>query len=168
MGSSTLYQLAKNKKYVLGIEQSNIPNSIGSSHGINRIIRLAYSEHPAYVPLLKRAYELWYDLEKASNEKIESDGTVNRADGEYLKNPQNFNWVQGVGLLILACIYSISLRELGFIFCTSLFLFLGGYLLGDRRYIILIPISISSSVIFWYLVEKVLTIYLRPWPNWIF
>ena len=105
---------------------------------------------------------------KASNEKIESDGTVNRADGEYLKNPQNFNWAQGVGLLILACIYSISLRELGFIFCTSLFLFLGGYLLGDRRYIILIPISISSSVIFWYLVEKVLTIYLRPWPNWIF
>ena len=70
MGSSTLYQLAKNKKSVLGIEQSNIPNSIGSSHGINRIIRLAYSEHPAYVPLLRRAYELWYDLEKVSNEKI--------------------------------------------------------------------------------------------------
>ena len=69
MGSSTLYQLAKNNKSVLGIEQSNIPNSVGSSHGINRIIRLAYSEHPAYVPMLRRAYELWYDLEKNCNEK---------------------------------------------------------------------------------------------------
>ena len=70
MGSSTLYQLAKNNKSVLGIEQSNIPNSVGSSHGINRIIRLAYSEHPAYVPMVRRAYELWYDLEKNCNEKI--------------------------------------------------------------------------------------------------
>lgn len=70
MGSSTLYQLAKNNKSVLGIEQSNIPNYIGSSHGINRIIRLAYSEHPAYVPMLRRAYELWHDLEKNCNEKI--------------------------------------------------------------------------------------------------
>ena len=70
MGSSTLYQLAKKNKSVLGIEQSDIPNSIGSSHGINRIIRLAYSEHPSYVPMLRRAYELWYDLEQTCNEKI--------------------------------------------------------------------------------------------------
>ena len=103
-----------------------------------------------------------------SNEIIEGDGTVNRADGEYLKNPHNFNWGQGVGLLILAFIYSISLRELGFILCTSTFLFLVGFFLGNRRYILLITISISASVIFWYLVEKVLSIYLRPWPIWIF
>ena len=41
---------------------------------------------------------------KSSNEKVEGDGTVNRPDDEYLKNPNNFNWGQGVGLLILACI----------------------------------------------------------------
>ena len=105
---------------------------------------------------------------KSSNEKIEGDGTVNRPDGEYLKNPHNFNWGQGAGLLILACIYSVSLRELGFILCTSAFLFLGGFILGDRRYILLTSISVSSSVIFWYLVEKVLTIYLRPLPSWIY
>ena len=45
MGSSTLYQLAKNNKSVLGIEQSNIPNSVGSSHGINRIIRFYNSPY---------------------------------------------------------------------------------------------------------------------------
>ena len=104
---------------------------------------------------------------KDSNEKVEGDGTLNRADGEYLKHPNNYYWGQGVGLLILAFIYAISLRELGFILCTSAFLFLGGFVLGDRRYIFLIIISISASIIFWYLVEKVLSIYLRPWPIWI-
>ena len=104
---------------------------------------------------------------KDSNEKVEGDDTINRADGEYLKHPNNYNWGQGVGLLILAFIYAISLSELGFILCTSAFLFLGGFVLGDRRYIFLITISISASIIFWYLVERVLSIYLRPWPIWI-
>ena len=35
----------------------------GSSHGETRIIRLAYFEHPSYVPLVRRAYELWRELE---------------------------------------------------------------------------------------------------------
>ncbi len=38
----------------------------GSSHGESRIIRLAYFEHPSYVPLLRRAYENWRALERAS------------------------------------------------------------------------------------------------------
>ena len=36
----------------------------GSSHGQTRVIRKAYCEHPDYVPLLCRAYELWRELEK--------------------------------------------------------------------------------------------------------
>lgn len=48
---------------VLGIEQYNVAHGMGSSHGISRIIRLAYHEEPAYVPLLKRAYQLWRELE---------------------------------------------------------------------------------------------------------
>ena len=32
---------------------------MGSSHGLTRIIRLAYHEDPSYVPLLRRAYALW-------------------------------------------------------------------------------------------------------------
>jgi sarcosine oxidase len=47
---------------VLGIEQHDIPHELGSSHGLSRIIRLAYAEHPDYVPLLKRAYALWYEI----------------------------------------------------------------------------------------------------------
>jgi sarcosine oxidase len=39
---------------------------MGSSHGSTRIIREAYYEHPLYVPLLQRAYELWDELSQVS------------------------------------------------------------------------------------------------------
>ena len=70
MGSSTLYNLAKRGRRVLGLEQFDIPHAEGSSHGVNRIIRLAYYEHPSYVPLLRRAYELWSDIESVTGEQL--------------------------------------------------------------------------------------------------
>src|SRR4051794_8969861 len=70
MGSAAVYQLAKRGKRVLGLERFDIPHSMGSSHGVNRIIRLAYYEHPSYVPLLKRAYELWRELEHNVGEQL--------------------------------------------------------------------------------------------------
>src|SRR6185436_17260616 len=63
-GSAALYHLARRGKRVLGIEQFGIPHEFGSSHGLTRIIRLAYYEHPDYVPLLQRAYQLWRALER--------------------------------------------------------------------------------------------------------
>ncbi len=105
---------------------------------------------------------------QASDVEVEGDGTVNRPDAEYLQNPQNYNWRQGIGLLLLAAVYALSLRGAGFLFCTSAFLVLGGILLGERRYTFLIPISITASVLVWYLVDQVLTIYLRPWPGWVY
>jgi sarcosine oxidase len=70
MGSATCWQLARRGKRVLGLEQFDIPHASGSSHGINRIIRLAYYEDPSYVPLLKRAYALWRELEAACGEHL--------------------------------------------------------------------------------------------------
>ena len=70
MGSATLYELQKRGKHVLGIEQFGVPNDQGSSHGSTRIIRLAYYEHPSYVPIMQRGYKLWRDLENISNEKL--------------------------------------------------------------------------------------------------
>jgi|TARA_B110000211_G_C13828301_1_gene442390 putative tricarboxylic transport membrane protein len=99
---------------------------------------------------------------------IKGDGTVNRADGEYLKNPQNYNWIQGIVLLVLATFYALGLRSLGFLFCTFAFLTLGGILLGERRYTLLISISFTASILVWYLVDHVLTIFLRPWPAWFY
>jgi len=70
MGSAALYHLARRGKRVLGLERFDIPHELGSSHGITRIIRLAYFEDPSYVPLLRRAYELWRELEREANEQL--------------------------------------------------------------------------------------------------
>jgi sarcosine oxidase len=70
MGASTCHHLARRGVSVLGLEQFDIPHSLGSSHGSSRMIRLAYYEHPDYVPLLRRAYELWEQLEAVSGQKL--------------------------------------------------------------------------------------------------
>ena len=70
MGSSTVYQLSRRGCRVLGLEQFNLGHDLGSAHGVNRIIRLAYSEDPAYVPILRRAYKLWRQIERASREPL--------------------------------------------------------------------------------------------------
>src|SRR5213593_4161575 len=70
MGSAALYHLARRGKRALGLERFDIPHELGSSHGLTRIIRLAYFEDPSYVPLLRRAYELWEELQAEAGERI--------------------------------------------------------------------------------------------------
>ncbi|TYL38426.1 N-methyl-L-tryptophan oxidase [Natronococcus pandeyae] len=70
MGSATAAHLADRGADVLGLERYDIPHDYGSSHGITRMIRLAYAEHPAYVPLLRRAYDLWEALEAEHDRQL--------------------------------------------------------------------------------------------------
>lgn len=70
MGSSACWHLARRGVRVLGIDRFSIPNAMGSSHGDSRMIRLCYYEHPDYVPLLHRAYELWRETEQISKRKL--------------------------------------------------------------------------------------------------
>jgi len=62
VGSAALYHLAHRRVRVLGIDRFPPGHDRGSSHGDTRVIRMAYFEHPNYVPLLRRAYELWNQL----------------------------------------------------------------------------------------------------------
>lgn len=70
VGSAALYHLAKRGARVLGLDRFPGGHDRGSSHGDTRIIRLAYYEHPDYVPLLRRAYELWAELERTVDERL--------------------------------------------------------------------------------------------------
>jgi sarcosine oxidase len=70
MGSAAACHLATRGKRVLGLERWTPAHDRGSSHGQSRIIRQAYFEDPAYVPLLLRAYELWRELEAASGDAL--------------------------------------------------------------------------------------------------
>ena len=85
MGSAALHHLSHRGLTVLGLEQFDIPNDQGSSHGVNRIFRLAYYEDPGYVPLMLRARDLWLDLEATAGEKlVHVTGSIDAgpADGE--------------------------------------------------------------------------------------
>jgi sarcosine oxidase len=64
MGSATALQLAQRGARVVGFDRERPPHTLGSTHGRSRIIREAYFEHPAYVPLVQRAYQLWAQLER--------------------------------------------------------------------------------------------------------
>src|SRR5438128_2744065 len=70
MGSAAAYHLARAGRKVLGLDRFAPPHALGSSHGQTRVIREAYFEHPDYVPLIQRAYELWADLEKQADRKL--------------------------------------------------------------------------------------------------
>lgn len=70
MGSAAAAHLAARGRRVLGLEQFTPPHDRGSSHGHTRVIRQAYFEHPAYVPLLLRAYELWHELERDTGREL--------------------------------------------------------------------------------------------------
>lgn len=88
MGSATAYHLARRGLRVLGIERFWPPHWLGSSHGRSRIIREAYYEHPAYVPLVRRAYELWAEVESEAGRRLflQTGGlTVGPAGGELVQ-----------------------------------------------------------------------------------
>lgn len=67
MGSAVAAELARRKVRVLGVERHQPAHGFGSSHGRTRRIAQVYPEHPAYVPLLLRAYERWRELEAAAS-----------------------------------------------------------------------------------------------------
>ncbi len=88
MGSAALFHLARRGWKVLGLEQFDVPHEMGSSHGHSRMIRYTLQEHPSYVPLVRRAYELWHQLENASRERLlVTTGSIRAGyeEGEYFR-----------------------------------------------------------------------------------
>lgn len=70
MGAPACYYLSQRGHRVLGLEQYDISHDQGSHAGQSRIIRMAYAEHPDYVPLLQRAYANWHELEKITKANV--------------------------------------------------------------------------------------------------
>ena len=77
-GSAIAAHLADKGFSVVGLDQHPPAHSLGSSHGRSRVFRSAYFEHPSYVPLLKRALQLWRSLcvhDEESTTKGKRDAT---------------------------------------------------------------------------------------------
>lgn len=74
---------------VLMIDRGHPPHREGSHHGESRLIRHAYGEGAAYVPMVLRAQKLWDELETQCGERImQRSGVVNIAPetSEFITN----------------------------------------------------------------------------------
>ena len=71
---------------------------------------------------------------------------------------------QAAALLLAMVLYALALRPVGFLASTALFLAGGSFILGERRYLVMIPIALIGALSIWYLVQEMLGIFLRPWP----
>jgi len=80
------------------------------------------------------------------------------------RNMRQYKLAQALFLLGLMVAYALLLRPIGFLASTTLFLAGGSMILGERRYIVLIPVAVFTAFLIWYLVQEVLGIFLRPWP----
>ena len=70
IGSAAAHALTRRGAEVTIFEQYDLFHKHGSSHGATRMLRLAYYEHPNYVPLVQRAVTLWRDLERESKQTL--------------------------------------------------------------------------------------------------
>lgn len=66
-----------------------------------------------------------------------------------------------VGLMVL---YAVALRPAGFLLATTVFLIGGSAILGERKWLTMILVSVLATGFVWYLVQEVLGIFLRPFP----
>ena len=95
----------------------------------------------------------------------ESKADVEIDPGEIdYRNMRQYKLAQALFLLLLMVAYALLLRPIGFLAATTLFLAGGSIILGERKFIVLIPIAVFTALVIWYLVQEVLGIFLRPWP----
>ena len=61
---------------------------------------------------------------------------------------------QALLLLSLMVAYALCLRPLGFLLSTSAFLILGSFILGERKWHIMVPVGLIATAAVWYLVQE--------------
>jgi sarcosine oxidase len=83
MGSATAFFLAQRGARVLGLDRFRPPHALGSTHGGTRIIRETAFEGPAYVPFVRRAYECWDAIERATGRAL-----LTQTGGVFIGSPQ--------------------------------------------------------------------------------
>lgn len=89
MGSAALHHLSRSGVRVIGLDRHAPPHTLGSTHGRSRITREAIYEHPLYVPIVRRANELWTELE------AEADSVLFHRTGALMIGPPGGELVAG-------------------------------------------------------------------------
>ena len=74
------------------------------------------------------------------------------------------NWPLGLSFLALMSVYGLSVRPMGFLLATSVFLMAGFAMLGERNIVKLVLVSIPLVVAFWALMNYGLSVFVEPLP----
>ncbi len=72
-----------------------------------------------------------------------------------------------LALIAAMIVYALALRPVGFLAATTLFLVGTGWILGERKLHIMVPVALIGAGSVWFLVQEMLGIYLRPLPGWL-
>ena len=137
MGSAAVYHLAQRGLQVLGVEKHAIPHEMGSSHGYSRMIRYTLQEHPSYVPLVRRSYELWHEMEETAGEELMvTTGSIRAGapDSPFFLNAQEACDLHSIPYEILTA-SEVNKRFPGYRFpeeISSVYQADGGFLLPER------------------------------------
>ena len=137
MGSAAVYHLARRGLQVLGVEKHAIPHEMGSSHGYSRMIRYTLQEHPSYVPLVRRSYELWHEMEETAGEELMvTTGSIRAGapDSPFFLNAQEACDLHSIPYEILTA-SEVNKRFPGYRFpeeISSVYQADGGFLLPER------------------------------------
>ena len=137
MGSAAVYHLAQRGLQVLGVEKHAIPHEMGSSHGYSRMIRYTLQEHPSYVPLVSRSYELWHEMEETAGEELMvTTGSIRAGapDSPFFLNAQEACDLHSIPYEILTA-SEVNKRFPGYRFpeeISSVYQADGGFLLPER------------------------------------
>lgn len=75
-----------------------------------------------------------------------------------------YNWAIGALFLALMSAYGFTIRPMGFLLSTSLFLMIGFALLGERSPIKLVAVAVPLVVLFWVLMTQGLDVFIEPFP----
>jgi len=137
MGSAAVYHLARRGLQVLGLEKYSIPHEMGSSHGYSRMIRYTLQEHPSYVPLVRRSYKLWHEMEETAGEELMvTTGSIRAGapDSPFFLNAQEACDLHSIPYEILTA-SEVNKRFPGYRFpeeISSVYQADGGFLLPER------------------------------------
>lgn len=77
---------------------------------------------------------------------------------------RGFNWGTAAIFLVIMSAYGLTVRPLGFILSTSLFLIAGFAMLGERSPIRLFLVAVPLVVAFWVLMTQGLDVFIEPLP----
>jgi putative tricarboxylic transport membrane protein len=115
---------------------------------------------PMVLSVLGVSFALFILLAPSPKADAEGDalGNIN------LKKWREYKVGQALGLIALMIVYALTLRPIGFIVATSLFLVGASWILGERKLVTMIAVALIGALCIWYLVQETLGIYLRPLP----